>query len=88
MIPILDKNILYYNKRIDWEDGKPVKVEQPDEIIAYDKSMPLAEELKYFIENLDKTIEVASGKSGYEVVKILESVQELLNKDELDRSDD
>lgn len=77
-----EKNILYYNKRIDWVDEKPVKVEQPDEIIAYEKGMPLTEELKYFIDNLDKTIEVASGKTGHEVVKVLEKVQELISKDE------
>jgi predicted dehydrogenase len=71
----LEKNILYYNKHIDWMDGKPVKVEQPDEIITYEKSMPLAEELKYFIENLDKKIEISSGKTGHEVVKVLEKVQ-------------
>lgn len=82
----LEKNILYYNKRIDWVDGKPVKVEQPDEIITYEKGMPLTEELKYFIDNLDKTIEVAGGKTGYEVVKVLETVQELISKDEGDRS--
>lgn len=76
-----EKNIFYYNKHIDWVDGKPVKVEDPDEIIAYEKGMPLAEELKYFIENLDKTIEVASGKTGHEVVKVLEKVQELISKD-------
>ena len=34
----LGKNILYYNKRVDWRDGKPVKVEQPDEIITYEKA--------------------------------------------------
>jgi UDP-2-acetamido-3-amino-2,3-dideoxy-glucuronate N-acetyltransferase len=78
----LEKNILYYNKHIDWVDGKPVKVEQPDEIIAYKKGMPLAEELKYFVDNLDKTIEIASGKTGHEVVKVLEKVQELISKDE------
>lgn len=78
----LEKNILYYNKHIDWVEGKPVKVEQPDEIIAYKKTMPLAEELKYFVENLDKTIEVASGTTGHEVVKVLEIVQELISKNE------
>ncbi|WP_201319205.1 Gfo/Idh/MocA family protein [Paenibacillus sp. EPM92] len=77
-----EKNILYYNKRIDWVDGKPIKVEQPDEIISYEKSMPLAEELKYFIKHLDKTIEIANGKSGYEVVKVLETVQALISKGE------
>ncbi|WP_027364656.1 Gfo/Idh/MocA family protein [Desulfotruncus alcoholivorax] len=79
----LDKNILYYNKHIDWVEGKPVKVEQPDEIIPYEKGMmPLTEELKYFVENLDKTIEIASGITGHEVVKVLETVQELICKNE------
>lgn len=75
----LEKNILYYKKHIDWVEGKPVKVEQPDEIIVYEKGMPLAEELKYFVKNLDKTIEIASGITGHEVVKVLETVQGLLS---------
>lgn len=69
------KDILYYNKNIAWCDGKPVKVERPDEIIAYEKRMPLTEELKYFIENLDKEIKISSGRTGHEVVKVLEKVQ-------------
>lgn len=77
----LEKNIIYYNKNIDWVDGKPVNVEQPEEIITYEKDLPLTEELKYFIDNLDKTIEIASGKTGHEVVKVLERVQELISKD-------
>jgi len=76
----LEKNILYYNKRIDWVEGRPVKVEQPDEIIPYEKSMPLEEELKYFIRNLGKRIEIASGRSGHEVVKVLEAVEKKLNE--------
>jgi predicted dehydrogenase len=74
----LEKNILYYHKRIDWLNGKPVKVEQPDEIIAYEKRMPLEEELMYFVENLDNEINVSSGKTGHAVVKVLEKVQRQL----------
>jgi predicted dehydrogenase len=75
-----DKNIFYYNKHIDWVAGKPVTAEKPDEIIAYDKGMPLHEELKYFIENLDKTIEISNGKAGSRVVEVLETVQRLIDK--------
>ena len=78
----MEKNILYHNKRIDWVDGKPIKVEEPDEIIPYAKGMPLTEELKYFIDNLDGSIDIASGKSGHEVVKVLETVQELITSKE------
>lgn len=75
-----EKNILYYNKHIDWAEGRPVKAEQSDEIIPYEKKMALEEELRYFIENLGKRIEIASGQSGHEVVKVLEEVQKILEK--------
>ena len=74
-----EKNILYYNKRIDWDNGKPVKVEAPDAIIDYERGLPLDEELKYFIEHMDGKIEYADGKTGHEVVRVLERVQELIS---------
>lgn len=75
-----EKEIHFYNKRIDIENGVPIKVENPDEIIHYEKRMPLEEELIYFIEHLDSTIEINSGKAGYEVVKVLETVQKLIEE--------
>lgn len=75
-----DKHIQFYNKRIDWEKGKPVKVEEPDQIIPYEKKLPLDEELKYFVDNLGKPSAVASGRTGHEVVKVLEKVQQLIDK--------
>ena len=76
-----EKNVIYYNKRVDWVNGKPVIARQDDEIIAYERAMPLEEELKYFIENLDKDIKISNGKTGHEVIKVLEKVQRLINKD-------
>lgn len=73
-----DKDIYFYDKHIDFVEGKPIKVEQPDEIIPYEKAAPLAKELTYFMEHLDKTIEIADGTSGYEVVKVLEKVQHII----------
>ena len=58
------KEIRLYNKRIDFENGVPVKVEAPDEIIPYEKKMPLEEELRYFVEHLDSTIGINSGEAG------------------------
>lgn len=75
-----EKEIHFYNKRIDFEKGLPVKVENPDEIIPYNKQMPLEEELKYFVEHLDTTIDINSGQAGYEVVKVLETVQQTIEK--------
>lgn len=77
-----DKNIVFHNKRIQFDEGKPSKVEAPDEIIPYEKKMPLTEEISYFVNNLDGKIEVADGQSGYEVVKVLEKVQKLIDEKE------
>ena len=74
-----EKNIVFHNKYFEFENGQPVRFEQPDEIIEYERKMPLTEELTYFVENLDKKIEIADGKSGYEVVKVLEKVQLLID---------
>ncbi len=74
-----EKEIKFYNKHIEFEQGIPIKVENPTEIIPYEKKQPLTEELKYFVENLDKKLEIADGKSGYEVVKVLEKAQQLLD---------
>jgi predicted dehydrogenase len=74
-----DRNILFYNKRIDWNNNIPTKIEEPDEIIDYKRSQPLENELKYFIDNLDKRIEIADGESGLEVVRVLEKAQKFLD---------
>ena len=76
----VNKEIKFYNKQIRFNNGFPEKLEKPTEIITYEKKQPLTEELKYFVENLDKTIEIADGRSGYEVVKVLEKSQELIEK--------
>ncbi len=75
-----EKEIKFYDKHIDFQQGIPIKVENPTEIIPYEKGQPLTKELMYFVENLDKKIEIADGQSGYEVVKVLEKAQELIDK--------
>ena len=75
-----DKNIMLYNKRIQMAGGLPRKVEQPDEVIPYDRASPLRKELEYFIEGLDGRITVADGWNGAEVVRILEQAQQCLSK--------
>jgi predicted dehydrogenase len=71
-----EKEVILHNKYFELENGFPIKMEDPDEVIHYETKMPLTEELRYFIEHLDKVIEIADGKSGHEVVKILEAVQQ------------
>jgi UDP-2-acetamido-3-amino-2,3-dideoxy-glucuronate N-acetyltransferase len=68
-----DKNILFYEKGIDWIQGEPIKRDGPTETIPYNKTMPLTEELKYFVEHLNGApVEIANAQNGVEVLEILE----------------
>ena len=49
-------------------------INKEGEIINYDKSKPLTNELNYFITNLDTTFTISNGNLGLEVVKILEKI--------------
>ena len=40
--------------------------------------MPLEEELRYFVEHLDSTIEINTGENGLEVVRVLEAVENMI----------
>ena len=74
----MEKSIRYYHKYVGWRGEKPVALEEPDEIVCYEKGMPLTEELKYFVENLDCQLDVSNGKTGHSVIKVLEAVQQQL----------
>ena len=76
-----NKDILYYEKGVDWEDGIPVTKNGPTEKIHYEAKMPLEEELRYFINHLNSKIEIASGENGLEVVRVLENASKILNED-------
>ena len=71
-----DKDILLYDEYYDNDKsmGSINVIKKEPVIIDYERSMPLTNELKYFIDNLDATIDIANGNSGLEVIKILESI--------------
>ncbi len=74
-----DKNILFYEKGIDWIQGEPIKRDGPTEVIPYEKKMPLTEELKYFAEHTNgDPIKIADAQNGVEVLEILEKASESL----------
>lgn len=77
----VDKKVFYYDKYVDWLDGKPIAVGEPGKDISYEHCEPLREELKYFVENLDKEINISSGTTGHTVVKVLETVQRIITSD-------
>lgn len=68
-----EKELLFYEKGIDWIEGEPVKRDGPTEVIPYDSKMPLTEELAYFADHLDgKRVEISGSQNAVEVLEILE----------------
>ncbi len=67
------KDLLFYEKGIDWVQGEPVRRDGPTETIPYERKAPLTEELRYFHARLDGSpVEIASGDDGVQVLEILE----------------
>ena len=51
------------------------------ELIKYDSELPLTNELKYFLSNLNsEKIEIANGDSAVEVIKVLEQATISINE--------
>jgi len=68
-----DKEILFYEKGIDWVQGEPIKRDGPTEVIPYDKGFPLTNEIQYFIDHLDGSkLEIADGQNAFDVLEVLE----------------
>ncbi len=70
------KDVLFYEKGIDWVQGQPVRRDGPTETIPYQRAAPLAEELRYFAARLagspPPAVDIASGEEGVVVLEILE----------------
>lgn len=74
-----DKNILFYEKGIDWIQGEPITRDGATEVIPYESTFPLDEELKYFATHLDgRPVEIADAQNAVEVLEILEKATESL----------
>ena len=67
------KHLLFYEKGIDFVRGEPTKRDGPTEVIDYERVQPLTAELEYFAARLDGSpVTIASGRSGLEVLDVLE----------------
>ncbi len=67
------KPLVFYDKNVNWEDGKPIPHSGSSRHIEYDDKMPLTAELQYFIDHLNGIpLTVNNSESAIEVIKILE----------------
>ena len=67
-----NKPLKLYSKGFDMSNKVPEKKDGPVKVIEYEKTMPLEEELKYFIRHLDGSpLEISNADNAIEVVDIL-----------------
>ena len=76
-----DKPILFYDKRAEFVDSIPNPRSGGIEKIVYNnKEMALSNELEYFISKIDNgKIEIADGKDGLEVIRVMEKATKSLS---------
>ncbi len=73
------KPLLFYDKRAVFKDGIPFPSKGKVEEIKYKSQLPLTNEIKYFLANLDGKIKINDGDSAVEVIKILEKASSNLS---------
>ena len=66
------KPLLFYDNKASFVNNMPEPSKGDIINVDYSKEKPLTNELRYFISNLDKKIELSNGEDGLEVIRILE----------------
>ena len=80
------KPLVFYDKSIEWKEGKPIPKSGNTSRIEYESGMPLTRELQYFIDHLDNdTIDKCTGESAIEVVIFLDTATLSLKDDNKQR---
>tara|TARA_Y100001970_G_C13739680_1_gene605556 strand:- start:117 stop:650 length:534 start_codon:yes stop_codon:yes gene_type:complete len=73
------KPLIFYDKKIKWNNEFPVTHNGSYLHIDYDSSLPLDNEIKYFLNHLDgKPIILSNGDQGVEVIDILNKASKIL----------
>jgi predicted dehydrogenase len=75
----VSKKLILYDQHVDWTDGAPVPVSKGGEEIPFPGSEPLRNECLAFLEAIENhTPPLTDGRSGLEVLKVLQAAQRSL----------
>ncbi len=76
------KELLLYEKGIDWIQGKPVLRDGLTKPIEYENKMPLNEELLHFVDCIENNkTPLTNAKAGMNVLTVLEQAQKCLSSE-------
>ncbi|MFC1771372.1 Gfo/Idh/MocA family oxidoreductase [Candidatus Margulisiibacteriota bacterium] len=79
-----EKELLYYEKGIDWVKGDPIKRDGPTATVVYGEAQPLEQEMLHFLACIQGKARntLISGEKGLEVLEILEEAERSLNDEQ------
>jgi len=70
-----------YPHAIEWKEGLPVPVKAEAELVEFDRSEPLREECRHFLECVENRRQpLTDGAEGLRVLEVLQSLQESLDR--------
>jgi predicted dehydrogenase len=73
------KPLVFYDKSVTWDNGKPIPRSGPTRDVRFEDGMPLTRELQYFVDHLNgESIKISNSEHAIEVMKILETATESL----------
>ena len=76
------KPLILYSKKFEMTRGIPEKINGPVKLIDYEQKMPLTEELRFFINHLNRKKPIISnGRHALDVTKILVEASKQLEKE-------
>jgi len=76
------KPLILYSKKFEMTRGIPEKIDGPVKLIDYEQKMPLTEELRFFINHLNRKKPIISnGRHALDVTKILVEASKQLEKE-------
>ena len=77
-----NKELLFYEKGIDWIQGEPIKRDGPTETIPYEKSQALENELRHFVHCIlgQEQNNLINGYNGLDVLNVLEQAEQSLQQ--------
>jgi len=73
--------LLLYPHEIEWKQGMPVPVKAEAEVVDFERTEPLKDECRHFIECMETGKKpITDGEEGLRVLQVLQSLQKSLDK--------
>ena len=75
----VEKRLVLYDQRVDWQEGQPIPVRGEGTPVAFEDDEPLRRECRHFLECIEtRATPRTDGVQGLRVLQVLEAAQRTL----------